>query len=244
MYETCIFDLYGTLVDIRTDEEKPELWEKLAQFYGFYGAAYAPEELRTAYELLIGSELFGKEQFRNDSHEAFPEIQIEKIFRALFAQKHVEAEESLVLHAGQFFRILSTEYLRLYPGTEEMLCALKSAGKKIYLLSNAQRIFTEYEMHGLQIANYFDGIFISSEHGCKKPDIRFFDKLLKKYDISAETAIMIGNDGVCDIEGAQQAGLSTLYVHSDISPEESLPQADYILEEMDMGKMRDILLGR
>ena len=27
--DDCIFDLYGTLVDIRTDEEKPELWENL-----------------------------------------------------------------------------------------------------------------------------------------------------------------------------------------------------------------------
>ena len=32
MYETCVFDLYGTLVDIRTNEEKIELWEKLSQF--------------------------------------------------------------------------------------------------------------------------------------------------------------------------------------------------------------------
>ena len=32
MYETCIFDLYGTLVDIHTDEKKEELWEKLALF--------------------------------------------------------------------------------------------------------------------------------------------------------------------------------------------------------------------
>ena len=31
-YENYIFDLYGTLVDIHTDEEKTELWEKLAQF--------------------------------------------------------------------------------------------------------------------------------------------------------------------------------------------------------------------
>ena len=38
MYDTCIFDLYGTLVDIRTDENKEELWEKLSLFYAFYGA--------------------------------------------------------------------------------------------------------------------------------------------------------------------------------------------------------------
>lgn len=48
-YENYIFDLYGTLVDIHTDEEKTELWEKLAQFYGYYGAVYTAEELKNAY---------------------------------------------------------------------------------------------------------------------------------------------------------------------------------------------------
>ena len=47
-------------------------------------------------------------------------------------------------------------------GVTDLLEALKKKGKKIYLLSNAQRIFTEYEMHTLGIAKYFDDIFISS----------------------------------------------------------------------------------
>ncbi|MFR8428478.1 MAG: hypothetical protein ACLVCH_13905 [Roseburia inulinivorans] len=56
-YENYIFDLYGTLVDIHTDEEKTELWEKLAQFYGYYGAVYTAEELKNAYALrLTGAE--------------------------------------------------------------------------------------------------------------------------------------------------------------------------------------------
>lgn len=53
-YENYIFDLYGTLVDIHTDEEKTELWEKLAQFYGYYGAVYTAEELKNAYACLTG----------------------------------------------------------------------------------------------------------------------------------------------------------------------------------------------
>ena len=53
-YENYIFDLYGTLVDIHTDEEKPELWEKLAQFYGYYGAAYTAQKLKNAYARLTG----------------------------------------------------------------------------------------------------------------------------------------------------------------------------------------------
>ena len=49
MYKNCIFDLYGTLVDIHTNEKKEELWEKLAMLYRYYGADYETEELRTMY---------------------------------------------------------------------------------------------------------------------------------------------------------------------------------------------------
>ena len=122
---------------------------------------------------------------------------------------------------GQFFRILSTRSLRLYEGTADMLSAVRSAGKKLYLLSNAQRIFTRYEMCSLGITSYFDGIYISSEHGCKKPDLLFFEELLSEYQIRRETAIMIGNDGACDICGAKQAGLHTLLC-ARISPRRSL----------------------
>ena len=40
-YENYVFDLYGTLVDIHTDESRKEVWEKLALFLGYYGAIYA-----------------------------------------------------------------------------------------------------------------------------------------------------------------------------------------------------------
>ena len=52
---------------------------------------------------------------------------------------------------------------------------------------------------------------------------------------------MTGNDGVCDIQGAREAGLSTVYIRSNISPEEPLPEADYVLEEMDLARVRTIL---
>ena len=243
MYETCIFDLYGTLVDIRTDENKEELWEKLSLFYAFYGAFYTPEELARSYKRLTGEMTAGHEELRRDSHEAFPEIRIEEVFRALFEEKGIAPDEPLVRHAGQFFRILSMEFIRLYDGTEEMLSAVKESGRKIYLLSNAQRIFTEYEMNALGITKYFDGIFISSDEGCKKPDLKFFRKLIDTCGIDPERAVMVGNDGICDIEGAKRAGLGTVYVHSDISPAEDAPDADYVLPQMDMEQIRKILLS-
>lgn len=185
----------------------------------------------------------GHEELRRDSHEAFPEIRIEEVFRALFEEKGIAPDEPLVRHAGQFFRILSMEFIRLYDGTEEMLSAVKESGRKIYLLSNAQRIFTEYEMNALGITKYFDGIFISSDEGCKKPDLKFLRKLIDTCGIDPERAVMVGNDGICDIEGAKRAGLGTVYVHSDISPAEDAPDADYVLPQMDMEQIRKILLS-
>lgn len=174
-YDNYIFDLYGTLADIHTEENDPLVWKKLALFYGYYDANYAPEELKERYAAIIaGEESKMKSEKKDDAHEAHPEVQIEEVFQKLFEEKGVKADPTLAVHAGQFFRILSTDYVKLYDGVTDLLEALKKKGKKIYLLSNAQRIFTEYEMHTLGIAKYFDDIFISSTCGVKKPDSRFF----------------------------------------------------------------------
>lgn len=237
-FDNYIFDLYGTLVDIHTEDEKPEVWEKMALFYGYYNAVYLPEELQSRFV-----QLTAENHSRSDRHEAFPEIKIEQVFFRLFDEKKAMADETLAVHAGQFFRILTTEYVRVYEGAAKLLSDLKSCGKKIYLLSNAQRIFTEYEMRLLKLADYFDDIFISSECGVKKPDKRFFQLLMDKHRLDADKSIMIGNDMDCDIKGAGQMGLSTFYIHSNISPElKEAPCADYVLMEMDMQKVRKILL--
>lgn len=246
MYENYVFDLYGTLVDIHTDESAPAVWEKLALFYGYYGAKYEPQELQEAYLKIVekreGLQKNELEAEPHYAHEAFPEIKIEAVFQELFAGKGVQADLELSVHTGQFFRVLTTEYVRLYDGVRELLAAIRAAGKKVYLLSNAQRIFTEYELNVLDIAKYFDGILISSEYGTKKPDLRFFELLLEKYRLDSKACIMIGNDARCDIAGAAAAGMDTYYIHSNISPEcETLPEATYCQMEMDMARVCETL---
>ena len=239
-YQNYIFDLYGTLVDIHTDEECAQVWEKLRLFYGYYGAVYAPGELKEAYEHLVRvcdcqkGDCFGVHY----SHEAYPEIQIEQVFRELFANKGVAADDALAIHAGQFFRVLTTEYVRLYEGVSEMLEKLRKKGKKIYLLSNAQRIFTEYEMRMLDIEKYLDWIMISSDYGVKKPDLRFFEALQERYHLDPKESIMIGNDADADAAGAKRAKMAAYYVHSSLSPEVTAEiEADYVQMEMDIERM-------
>lgn len=235
-YDAYVFDLYGTLVDIHTDEEDMEVWEKLSLFYGYYGAVYTAEELKAAYgRLVTGKEKNLKSALEQDpkySHEASPEIEITEVFQELFTEKGIRADKELAVHAGQFFRVLTTEYVRLYQGTQNMLVRLREAGKRIYLLSNAQRIFTEFEMRKLDLIKYFDGILISSDYRTKKPDKRFFDVLISEYRIDPAKALFVGNDSRSDIKGAQAVGFDTYYVKSDISPEGDMAEdATYCISD-------------
>jgi len=240
--QNCIFDLYGTLVDIRTDEDAPRLWDMMAEYYRERGASYGPEELRDAYRGEV-RRAEGAAAPTLGAHEAHPEIQIENVFQRLFQMKGVRADMERAVRAGRRFRRISTEYIRLYDGAAEMLRALREQGRGVYLLSNAQGIFTRMELEQLGLAPLFDGIYLSSDYGVKKPDRRFFDILLQKEGIAPGSAVMIGNDGVCDIAGGRGAGLSTLYIRSNLSPEEPMPAADFVLEEMDLRRVTEILTG-
>lgn len=235
-YKNYIFDLYGTLIDIHTEEWDEELWKKLSFFYGFYGAVYEPEELQESYLALVANE---KNSY---AHEAYPEIELEYVFQKLFEKKGVQADMELAVHAGQFFRILSMEYIKLYDGVKEMLDLLHKKGKKVYLLSNAQEIFTTYELRYLGLIPYFDDIFISSSCQCKKPDTKFYKMLLEKHQLAVEDCVMIGNDNTTDIAGAKELGMDSLYIHSNLSPElKGEPDSTYYMEEMDMKKLMKML---
>ena len=49
-YDNFLFDLYGTLVDIHTDEEKDALWEDCARELKRQGVTAQPRALRERYE--------------------------------------------------------------------------------------------------------------------------------------------------------------------------------------------------
>ncbi len=207
-YQNYIFDLYGTLIDIHTDEEDKALWMVLANYYRQHGANYYANGIRTGYMKYVKEEL-----------EKFEEIQVETVFRKLFAAKKVEVSDETIAKVCRLFRDTSTHHLRLYDWSLPILKTLKENGKKVYLLSNAQRSFTYHEMEKLDIVQYFDGIHISSDYGVKKPNPKFFEILIEKEGLDVKECLFLGNDQTCDILGAQGIGMDTWYVHTNCSPE-------------------------
>jgi len=215
-YTDLVFDLYGTLVDIHTEEDNL-VWEKCALYFGFYDAHYTGEELKTAFRAAMQR----REAQAGQSYECFPDIPFEQVLAELFAAKGiVENADVLGTNAAQLFRICSIEYLRLYPDVPEALKTLREKGYRLWLLSNAQRVFTAYELRQLGLGEQLDGIYISSDYGCRKPDVRFYKALLEEQKLDASKCLMIGNDRETDIAGAKNAGMDTLYMHTNLTPPE------------------------
>ena len=124
--------------------------------------------------------------------EAEPDLR--KVFTRLYEEKGVPCNGLLAKMTAVTFRALSREYLKVYDGVKELLSELREQGKGVYLLSNAQTDFTRPEIEMLGLTKYFDGIFISSEEGCRKPSPLFFERLLERFGLDPGESIMIGND--------------------------------------------------
>ena len=210
MYKNYIFDLYGTLADIRTDEEDPELWNKTAEFYTANRASYTGKELRAAYLSYCASE-----QAR--SQNPWYEIELRRVFRKLYTAKGVFPRRELVEETAVFFRRTSIRKLKVYPWVFEIFEKIRSKGSGIYLLSNAQSCFTVPELKELGLYGLFDGIVISSDAEVKKPDPEIMRILLKRYGLKPEECLMVGNNQTSDVLVSKRCHIKCLYIETETS---------------------------
>ena len=211
-FANYVFDLYGTLVDIRTDETGAAFWRRTAEFFAMHEAVYSPGELRGAYLRLCCEE-------QCKSPDPLYEIELKKVFSALFREKGVRPTAGLVASAAETFRLLSTKKLKLYPWVKDTLARIRARGSRIFLLSNAQACFTRPELIALGLENEFDGVVLSSEAGAKKPSPQIMRKLLETYEIDPNDCILTGNDQRADIALALAFGMEALYIETETSSE-------------------------
>ncbi|MBR5091119.1 MAG: HAD family hydrolase [Ruminiclostridium sp.] len=239
-YGSYIFDLYGTLIEMRTDEESLPFWQKMAELYAVYGADYTAAGLRHEYKRLC------KEEERKLIAEAgcrIPEIKLEKVFARLLSEaKHTHrtahtfgaGTDEIAYYIANSFRVLSRHRMKLYPAVPELLQYLRDSGKGVYMLSNAQAVFTTPEIEQLDLAKYFDDIFLSSDIGVKKPEPLFFEKLLQKHALDPERTVMVGNDFYADMGIALACGTAGAHINSDkLSARERAKQRKMLETEYD-----------
>ena len=88
----------------------------------------------------------------------------------------------------------------------------------------------DWKMLGFNNKKYFDTEIYSQYTGLLKPDKRAFDMTLERLGVKAEQAVMVGDSETEDIQGAKQAGLSTVWLKKERA--KNCEHADHVIWEI------------
>ena len=205
-----LFDLYGTLIDIETDESIDEIYRAIAHYLVYQGVYLHRGQVRERYYAIM-------RQQKDAKDEEYPEIDVEAIWNELLLQQgiksaYIRGQQAKVI--AHIYRGISRKRLRLYPNVKEVLNELQ-ARYQLALVSDAQPCFALPEIRAVGLEGYFNPAIISSYYGFRKPDSRLFSKALDKMGISRSEAITVGNDMFRDIYGAQLLDIRTIFFDSN-----------------------------
>ncbi len=211
MKKGIFFDLYGTLIDILTDEVDPWVYSTLSRYLSYRGIQIAPKELKKTYFEDIQSQL-------KQSNESYPEVDVYKIFSNMMHRYGNKTySKASIVDTAVLFRSLTIRRFEVFQGVYEVLISLAEK-YELALISDAQWVFTEPEMAMLGLTPFFKFRILSSRLGFKKPDVRLFDMAMKRLMISPEESVYIGDNPQKDLLGAKKAGMKFILFGSEFKP--------------------------
>ncbi len=103
--------------------------------------------------------------------------------------------------------------MRPVAGAKEFCGYAKEQGYRLFVLSNASSSFYQYFQRFAPL-DYFDGIVVSCDIHMIKPDVRIYQYLLDKYQLTPEESFFI-DDMPENVAGAQKAGIRGAIFHGD-----------------------------
>jgi len=133
-----------------------------------------------------------------------------QIIRDLAWQYDPTIPESVILEAADNREARFTNGLKkVRSSTLETLATLKSRGKVIGLISNADSV----EVAGWPespLARYFDTVVFSYDVGYVKPEPEIYREAMSRVGVSAAEAVFVGDGGSNELKGARAVGLTTI----------------------------------
>ncbi len=93
--------------------------------------------------------------------------------------------------------------------TVELLTHIKDTGRyRLYGLTNWSAETWHFAWEAYEFLHWFDGIVVSGQEKMRKPDTRFYQLLLDRYAIDADTAFFI-DDNARNIAAARAMGIAS-----------------------------------
>jgi len=110
--------------------------------------------------------------------------------------------------------------LKLEPECFSILLYLKSKDYKIGLITNGKELKQWEKLVRLGLYPFFDDVVTSESVGVEKPNPEIYKIAMDRLDVTAGTSVMIGNSFDTDIMGAYNAGIQSMIINSEITPEQ------------------------
>jgi 5'-nucleotidase len=99
--------------------------------------------------------------------------------------------------------------IAVHPGVTEFLAALKAAGKRVVLVTNAHRKSLNLKMERTGLAVHFDAMHVSHEYGIAKEDPAFWAALQRGETFDPERTLLV-DDSLPVLRSARAFGIAHL----------------------------------
>jgi putative hydrolase of the HAD superfamily len=204
-----VFDLYGTLADVVTDEASSIRWQSLAAELRQSGVVVdeAGIDLHKRYEDLCATAAAAGRSGR----------MLPWVFRQILLEAGADGSQDQVTSFARKFRHATTEKLALREYAPQLIAELKLCRIRIGLLSNTEAILTRFDLERLRLDGSFDAVVLSSEVGTEKPGTDIYGAALDRLGTGPEESIMVGDNWSTDIEGALLIGMRALYLDHNVA---------------------------
>ena len=200
MKKGIFFDLYGTLIDIDTDENDLRVYSTLSQYLAYHLVNISPEKLKETYFQEIRFYL-------SQSKESYPDVDLNKVFSDIMHQYGKRKyPRQVIVYTGMLFRSLTIRRLNVFAGLYDVLATLME-NTGVAIISDAQWIFSLAEMEMFGLTRFIKFSILSSQVGFKKPDVRLFEMAMKKLSVQPAESVYIGDSPGKDLVGAKKAGM-------------------------------------
>lgn len=206
-----LFEPYGTLLEIETDERDWYAYLNLARFLEYRGVSLTADALRWLWFETLARQV-------GESTERYPEVDARAAWRAILSTHRDPCRHQPDLDHGTFLadvttlhRALTRRTLRLMEGVRPLLDGLYGH-LRLGVVTDAQPDYILPELEITGIRRLFDAIVISGQHGYHKPDVRLFQEALAALGVPPHQALFVGVDTGRDIAGARAAGMHTALV--------------------------------
>ncbi len=236
-FDIVIFDLGHTLLRFDTDwrEVRNESTAALLKVLQADGYQLNPE------------------QFAEDLHERFDyyfhskeqewrEYTTEYILTGLlydYGYEDVPIEE--LRPAIDAMYAVSQQHWLLEEDTIPMLETLREQGYRIGLISNAaddKDVQTLVDVRGLR--EFFDVVIVSAGVGIRKPSAEIFRMALEHWGANPDQAVMIGDTLNADVLGAQNVGMSSVWITRRGMRPDNLEIQDVVKPDASIGTLSEL----